>query len=148
MPTNPRNLLDMEDVPDDHKYALRDIFILWFLEWHWCWWVRRLLIWATKENLRRLARTHEWYVDGTFKVLPNIFFQLFDVLSAVLQPTNSVEKKLSFHLYTSRIRPLSKYQKPRKLVPMEIWRQVIQSGRKRKMMMAKLGSIFEISDTM
>lgn len=47
--------------------------------------VYRILIFATTENLRYLARSSTWSVDGTFKTAPTIFFQLFAILAAVSQ---------------------------------------------------------------
>ena len=38
----------------------------------------RIIVFATKENLRILfERSRTWYLDGTFKVTPGIFYQLF-----------------------------------------------------------------------
>lgn len=45
----------------------------------------RILIFATKENLRNLFRSSTWFVDGTFSCAPSIFFQLFAILAAVTQ---------------------------------------------------------------
>ena len=37
----------------------------------------RFFMFATKGNLRQLGRSKTWYVDGTFKVCPSLFYQLF-----------------------------------------------------------------------
>lgn len=98
---NPRNLQDLGEVPDDYNHTLGGETFLLYDSLHdrdADEEVGRLLICASKENLRRLAGSHEWFVDGTFKVVPNIFFQLFAVLAAVMQVTNGVEKKVALPL--------------------------------------------------
>ena len=37
----------------------------------------RFLMFATEGNLRQLGRSKTWYADGTFKVCPSLFYQLF-----------------------------------------------------------------------
>ncbi|KAK4872010.1 hypothetical protein RN001_016134 [Aquatica leii] len=37
----------------------------------------RLLIFCTRKNLQVLARTANWYADGTFKTVPHFFHQLY-----------------------------------------------------------------------
>lgn len=39
----------------------------------------RLLIFATEENLRVLSKCNEWYCDGTFGIVPNMFTQLYTI---------------------------------------------------------------------
>ena len=45
----------------------------------------RISIFGTSKNLVQLFRCKVWYVDGTFKSAPSIFYQLFSVLGAVTQ---------------------------------------------------------------
>ena len=39
----------------------------------------RILIFATKENLRILSKSRIWFVDGTFKTSPKIFLPIFTI---------------------------------------------------------------------
>lgn len=45
----------------------------------------RILIFATPENLRQLFGCETWFVDGTFKTSPTLFYQLFSILGAAHQ---------------------------------------------------------------
>ena len=45
----------------------------------------RVLVFATRKNLEELARSSTWFVDGTFKVCPTIFTQLFTIMGTVSQ---------------------------------------------------------------
>ena len=37
----------------------------------------RILIFGTQRNLQLLSQHRNWYGDGTFKVVPEIFYQLY-----------------------------------------------------------------------
>ena len=37
----------------------------------------RMLVFATQQDLGLLARSKHWFMDGTFKVVPELFFQLY-----------------------------------------------------------------------
>lgn len=39
----------------------------------------RILIFSTRRNLRLLAQSMHWYVDGTFKTVPHLFCQLYTI---------------------------------------------------------------------
>ena len=41
--------------------------------------VERIVMFATQENLQRLHASQTWLGDGTFKVAPRVFFQLYTV---------------------------------------------------------------------
>ena len=45
----------------------------------------RILIFATADNIGKLLDCDMWFVDGTFKTSPTIFFQLFSILGALEQ---------------------------------------------------------------
>lgn len=45
----------------------------------------RIIIFSTRVNIRRLLRSMNWYVDGTFETSPNIPFQVFIMLGSVIQ---------------------------------------------------------------
>jgi hypothetical protein len=39
----------------------------------------RILMFATRRNLDFLIKSQEWFVDGTFKIVPKLFYQLFTI---------------------------------------------------------------------
>ena len=39
----------------------------------------RILMFSTNGNLRTLQEANDWFCDGTFKVVPTVFFQLFTI---------------------------------------------------------------------
>jgi hypothetical protein len=39
----------------------------------------RILIFSTKFNLNQLSQSEHWYADGTFKVVPKLFWQLYTI---------------------------------------------------------------------
>ena len=41
--------------------------------------VARMLIFATQQDLHLLARSKHWFIDGTFKIVPGLFFQLYTI---------------------------------------------------------------------
>lgn len=45
----------------------------------------RFLIFSTRENLAMLCRSDHWQVDGTFKVTPHPFYQLFTIHANVFE---------------------------------------------------------------
>ena len=58
----------------------------------------RILVFGTRENLRVLEKTDIWYLDGTFKVVPTIFFQLFTILGSVTQHYKGTDRKIALPL--------------------------------------------------
>ena len=53
--------------------------------------VRRIIVFATQENMQLLQECPEWYLDGTFKSRPLVFQQLYTV-HAKLEVVRSREK--------------------------------------------------------
>lgn len=39
----------------------------------------RMLIFSIRNNMRLLSQSRHWYADGTFKVVPQLFGQLYTV---------------------------------------------------------------------
>ena len=85
MPATPQNLQDLEEIPNEYKQSLSgDNFFLYdSYENDEVEEFGRILIFATKENIRQLFRCNTWFVDGTFKCAPSIFFQLFAIMGAI-----------------------------------------------------------------
>lgn len=100
MPTNPRTLEDLGELPENFKKtSAGDNFLLYDSREHNVdESIGRILIFATRENLQRLARSEGWYVDGTFKVVPSIFFQLFTILGTFKHRVDGEEKKKALPL--------------------------------------------------
>lgn len=89
MPPNPTRISDLQEIPDEYtqtlggsKFLLYDSYYDEEDEDEDC---GRILIFSSSENLVQLFRCNVWFVDGTFKTAPSVFFQLFSILGAVTQ---------------------------------------------------------------
>ena len=78
-PSEPQSLEDLE-IPENLCKTLREELFL----------VRdstvgdeRILLFTTKSNIERLASASYWIMDGTFKTVPNIFYQLYTIHAPV-----------------------------------------------------------------
>ncbi|XP_018495850.2 uncharacterized protein LOC100900068 [Galendromus occidentalis] len=79
-PMHPTNPLRREDlvIPDFLKMTTKgDPFLLYDSGEGDC---ERMIIFATPDNLELLKTCGEWFLDGTFKVCPLIFHQMYSVL--------------------------------------------------------------------
>lgn len=88
MPSNPQTINDLEKIATTFRTTMAgEVFILYdsYEDEDEDYDGGRIIIFATKENLRNLFRCTVWFVDGTFRCSPNIFFQLFAILGAVQQ---------------------------------------------------------------
>ena len=89
LPPNPQTIDNLEGIPTDFRSTLRgENFLLYdsYEDEDYANEFGRIVIFATTENLRNLFRSRVWFVDGTFRCTPSIFFQLFAMLAAVNQP--------------------------------------------------------------
>ena len=50
----------------------------------------RIIMFGTKNNLNILMKSPNWFADGTFKVAPTIFYQLFTILCSFYQVTDDI----------------------------------------------------------
>lgn len=64
---------------DDEKFMFGDITVG----------EDRILIFTTQKSLRKLEEAAFWIMDGTFKVVPKVFFQLYTIHCSI-QPHNTV----------------------------------------------------------
>lgn len=86
LPGNPRHVEDLESIPRQFsKTQGGEPFLLYDSlndeeEPLSC---GRVIVFATQENLNRLINSRRWYCDGTFKVTPSIFYQVFTILGGV-----------------------------------------------------------------
>ena len=78
-PAEPQSLDDLE-IPENLCKTLREELFL----------VRdstvgdeRILLFTTKSNIERLVSASYWIMDGTFKTVPNIFYQLCTIHASV-----------------------------------------------------------------
>lgn len=76
IPSNPVHIEDLGEIPTDFRNSLAgENFLLYnSFEMDEEDEYGRILIYATPENLRNLYKSHVWFVDGTFKSAPSIFF--------------------------------------------------------------------------
>lgn len=83
-PPNPKSLIDLDEIPEQYRRTFsNDNFLLCDSKAHGEVPTGRVLVFCTRRNLEILRECDVWYVDGTFKVAPTIFTQLFTVLGNV-----------------------------------------------------------------
>lgn len=112
MPTNPKQVDQLGRIPDRFRKTLAgENFLLYDSfedanavtdlddeETNENEHIGRVLIFATKQNLCVLAKSKVWYVDGTFKTSPTIFYQLFAVMGSVSHTVDGTAKDSVFPL--------------------------------------------------
>ena len=74
-PPQPLNLVDLQ-IPNEYRQSLNDDAFLLYDSGAAN---DRILIFSTRRNLQLLSRSEHWYADGTFKVVPSIFTQLYTI---------------------------------------------------------------------
>ncbi|XP_052128925.1 uncharacterized protein LOC127750685 [Frankliniella occidentalis] len=86
LPANPKSIRDLRDLPPEFRNTLSgDLFVVYDsygeqdgsddeddVE-------DTIIVFATKENLKKLGRSSSWFTDGTFMVCPSLFTQLFTI---------------------------------------------------------------------
>ena len=79
-PANPQNCEDLE-IPDSYKHILLDdaMGLELFLQYDSGAEENRILIFGTEESKRVLELSENWQADGTFKVTPPIFAQVYSI---------------------------------------------------------------------
>lgn len=73
VPPQPQDLLHLE-IPQEYRTTLDGAAFLLYDSGPG---PQRILLFSTAENLALLERSQDWYGDGTFKVSPNLFYQLY-----------------------------------------------------------------------
>ena len=77
VPPLPTSLQDL-NIPEDYKtFDDGELFLLHDSGPS----PQRILIFSTHENLRLLSESQHWFADGTFKVMPSLFHQLYTIHS-------------------------------------------------------------------
>jgi len=70
----------------------------------------RILIFSTENNLKLMDQSTNWLVDGTFKTVPSLFYQLFTIHVLIQQGDQTVSPTI-YALLTdkSQIFPINIY---------------------------------------
>lgn len=91
LPKNPKTLADLGDLPPEFKITNHgDSFLIFDShdeidsdsdsdDDHDRPTPPRILVFSTKDNLKKLGRSSAWFSDGTFSVAPSLFTQLFTI---------------------------------------------------------------------
>lgn len=95
MPPNPLSIEDLKEIPEKYRSTIdNDPFLLYdsYEDQSANRPTKRIIIFATKDNLRQLMKSKIWFVDGTFKSAPSVFLQIFTVLGSVTQIVQGKEQ--------------------------------------------------------
>lgn len=102
LPTNPESIEDLLEIPGEFRVTKNGEDFLMYDSFEDRTWNSndRVIMYSTNDNLRRLSRSATWYLDGTFKVVPSIFFQIFVIMGSVVQVLQGKERKFAVpHVY-------------------------------------------------
>lgn len=93
-PANPRTIDDLAEIPakyritlDNNDFLIYDSFDFIDDEAN-----GRIIMCSTDVNLRALSKSKAWYLDGTFKTSPLIFYQVFVIMGTVVQVIREKEQ--------------------------------------------------------
>lgn len=100
LPPNPSDLEDLAEIPADYRVTMSGDDFLLYDSFEDITWNSdgRIMMFSTEKNLKKLSEADTWYLDGTFKVAPAIFFQLFVIMASVVQMVNGTVKKFAVPL--------------------------------------------------
>lgn len=77
LPPNPKTLDEIIELPGRYQRTLsNERFLMYDSRVDETFGEGRVLAFATRSNLEKLANSDTWYLDGTFKVSPVIFTQV------------------------------------------------------------------------
>ena len=95
-------------IPDTLRHTMRNAanFVLWDSGEDGA---NRILMFGTDENLNTLEQHRHWFMEGTFKVAPSLFFQIFTIHALV--DRSAVPLIYVLHLYKSEATYLRVFQK-------------------------------------
>lgn len=74
-PSNPESLLELNITVEYTKTHSSEDFLLFDKRDA----SRRILLFSTIKNIQSLSNSNTWYADGTFKVVPPLFHQLYTI---------------------------------------------------------------------
>ena len=90
-PANPRTIDELGEIPSKYRVTVAEDD---FLQYDSNDFINnddvngRIIVYTTDKNLQMLGKSKTWYLDGTFKVSPSIFYQVFIILGSVEQNIN------------------------------------------------------------
>lgn len=104
LPPNPRALSELGELPDLYKRTLtNENFLIYDSKFKGEDQVSgRVLVFGTRRNLELLSQSDTWFLDGTFKVSPTIFTQLFTVLGTHTRNQITVALPMVYALLSSK----------------------------------------------
>lgn len=79
LPPNPTSLSDLNEIPERYTKTLAgESFLLYDSKSDEDYQGKgRVIVFSTRRNLEILSNSSTWYLDGTFKIAPNIFTQVY-----------------------------------------------------------------------
>lgn len=99
LPANPTSIDELRKLPEQYrKTVVGENFLLYDSYEDDDWDDDRIVVFATRANVKLLFKSEVWYVDGTFQVVPSIFFQLFSIMGSVPQIYKGTERKIAVPL--------------------------------------------------
>lgn len=94
----PKTLDDL-NLPDEYKQTLNnELFLIKEIDVD----DNKVLIFSTVSNLSKMSNADYWLMDGTFNVVPNIFYQLYSIHAPVGPPERSRTLPLAYALMSSK----------------------------------------------
>ncbi|KAL7299220.1 hypothetical protein TKK_0007815 [Trichogramma kaykai] len=91
-PPNPTSIDALGEIPERFtKTSMDEHFLLYDSQDN----AARVIVFSTRKNLEILLRSYIWFLDGTFKVSPNIFTQVFTVLGVVRRETRDADDEVT-----------------------------------------------------
>ena len=97
---NPTCIEDLKELPDKfRKTQVGDNFLLYdSYEDKGYDLYDRIIVFATRENLKTLFKSDTWYIDGTFQTVPSILFQFFTIMVSVVRTHKGIARKIAIQL--------------------------------------------------
>lgn len=81
LPEKPNSIEDLEDLPDEYtKTSLGEQFVLHDNRHTKDEDEGRVIVFGTRKNIEILCRSPIWFLDGTFKMSPTLFTQIFTII--------------------------------------------------------------------
>ena len=98
MPSEPQNINEI-NIADEFYYTLNgDLFLVKSSEIG----NEQIFLFTTKKNVQHLFQSLFWIMDGTFKTVPTIFYQLYSIHAPVGSENNSRILPLVYVLMTGK----------------------------------------------
>ncbi|XP_052130244.1 uncharacterized protein LOC127751170 [Frankliniella occidentalis] len=79
LPTNPKSLEELGDIPDEFRLTLARKQFMCFDSFQEDEEGKRIIVFASKSSLKKLSRAKIWQADGTFDTAPDIFTKILAI---------------------------------------------------------------------